>query len=244
MLVFFFLVSLFALPNAQHTEYLHRISTPNRPVVLVLISPGWSEQKLSALFEHLWLEGFSVWFLRFEAHAQDEESMKQSLKEAVQTHEKPILVAHGLSSIFMLSSIQDLRNEVSAIALLGAPIQPWCSPNLMDALQNNNWSAYPDLPLQFASPTFHKEVYKWCSQKTITPPKLDWANIWAATTNVDSIAPPESIRPYLDTHHRFVRSGPLSLHGKEPNHIELAIHPNTLRDLSRWLWRQKPWNKP
>ena len=243
MLLFTFFLSLFALPTAHHTEFLRRIHTPNRPEVLVVISPGWDEEKLNPLLEHLWLEGFSVWSLRFADHAQDLEQMSQSLTTALSTHTNPIVIVHGLSSIVLFHTPK-FNSTIRGYAFLGSPLKAHCSPRLKEALRTDKWNDYPHLPLRHASHTFHQLVYTWCTEKKSTRQILDAPYIWSATTNAHPIAPPESIRPYLGIKHRFVRSGPLALHGREPSPIQLGTHKPTLNDLSKWLWKNKPWKAP
>ena len=242
MLVITLLFSLFALPSAYHTEFLQRVSTSNRPQILVLISPGWDEQKIAPLLEHLWIEGFSVWSLRFAKHAQDLEQMSQSIEEALKEHTHPVVIAHGLSSLALLHVLQ--KTQLHGLAFLGAPIKPFCSPSLKEALQNHTWDAFETLPIQYSSHTFQQLAYTWCERKLVNHDVLDVSHVWSATTNMHPIAPPESIRPHLAPDHRFVRSGPLALHGKEPTAIELIRHKPTLEDLSTWLWQQKPWETP
>ena len=244
MLIITLLLSLFALPKAHHTEFLHRISTSERPQILVLISPGWDEQKLLPLLEHLWIEGFSVWSLRFSQHAQDLEQMSLSLNEALNKHTNPIVIAHGLSSIVLLSTIEQTKNKIRGLAFLGAPIKPFCAPAFKKALKENMWDEYPTLPTQYSSTTFHHLTYTWCTKEHSVQDILDFSHVWSATTNTHPVAPPESVRPHLNTQHRFVRSGPLALHGREPLSTELVSHKPTLDDLSTWLWQQKPWTTP
>ena len=243
MLITFFLL-LFALPTAHHTEFLHRISTPVRPPILVLISPGWTEQMVYPLLKHLWMEGFSVWSLRFAIHAQDLEQMSQSLEEALDVHTNPVVVAHGLSSLIVLSTISKTTSNIRGVAFLGAPIKPFCSPHFKEALQKNSWESFPRFPIENASPTFHQLTYEWCIGEHSTDEILDIPHVWSATTNTHPMAPPESIRPHLSKQHRFVRSGPLALHGREPQAHELISHHPTLNDLSTWLWHNTPWKNP
>ena len=244
MITITLLLSLFALPNAHHTEFLHRISTPVRPQVLVLISPGSDEQMMDPLLVHLWMEGFSVWSLRFAQHAQDLEQMSQSLEEALDTHTNPVVVAHGLSSIVLLHTISQTSAKASSLAFLDAPIKPFCSPYLKRALQQNSWDFFPELPTQYASTTFHQLTHRWCSGEYTTGDIEHIPYVWAATTNTSTIAPPESVRPHLHAQHRFIRSGPLALHGREPHASDLIAHKPTLNDLSTWLWHNKPWKSP
>ena len=244
MLIITLFLSLFALPTAHHTEFLRRISTPDRPQILVLISPGWEEQMVYPLLEHLWMEGFSVWSLRFAQHAQDLEQMSQSLEKALDSHTDPIVLAHGLSSIVLLHAISKTKSKIRGLAFLGAPIKPLCSPDLKDALIKHTWKEFSDFPIQRASPTFHQLVHQWCIGDSIAGEVLGIQYVWSATTNTNPIAPPESIRPHLSSQHRFVRSGPLALHGKEPRANELVMHKPTLEDLSLWLWNNKPWHTP
>ena len=244
-MLFIALISLlFALPSAQHTEYLRRIASPKHPPVLVLISPGWDEQMLTPLLQHLWKEGFSVWTLRFSHHAQDLNTMSINIHEAIAQHQDPFVVAQGLSSIVFMQNIDEYQINISGLALLGAPIQPFCSPALIHALQKNSWTHFQNIQLKHANPTFHELVHSWCMQRTNLRSHIPVNDVWAATTNIHPIAPPESIRSYLHTDHRFVRSGPLALHGREPTHHQLPSHHPTLSDLTTWLWKQKPWDKP
>ena len=242
MLVITLLLSLFALPRAHHTEFLQRVSAPNRPQILVLISPGWDEQKIAPLLEHLWMEGFSVWSLRFAKHAQDLEQMSQSLEDALEKHTNPVVIAHGLSSLVLLHARKDTK--LHGLAFLGAPLKPFCSPSLKEALQSNIWDTFETLPIRYSSSTFQQLAYMWCEQKLKTRDVLDVPHVWSATTNMNPIAPPESIRPHLAPEHRFVRSGPLALHGREPTAIDIVKHKATLEDLSTWLWQNKPWKTP
>lgn len=243
-MLFFTLFSfLFALPPAQHTEYLRRISAPQRPTILVLISPGWDEIMLSPLLQHLWKEGFSVWSLKFSPHAQDIDSMNESIKKAIAVHQSPFIVAQGLSSVVLVQNLQSYNRDISGVGFLGAPIQPFCSPKLIESLKTNRWNHFQSLPLIQANDTFHTLIHNWCTQEETQKTTLI-SNIWAATTNVHPLAPPESVRPYLHKEHRFLRSGPLALHGKEPTFLELPIHQPTLSDLTAWLWKHKPWIQP
>ena len=59
-----------------------------------------------------------------------------------------------------------------------------------------------------------------------------------ATSNENTIAPPESIRFYIQDHHTFVRAGPLFLHWTEPHHEDFLTHTPTIKLLIQWLQKQ------
>ena len=244
MLIITLLFSLFALPNAHHTKLLHRVATTERPQILVIISPGWDEQMASPLLEHLWRKGFSVWSLRFAQHAQDLDQMSESIERALDHHTDPVVVVHGFSSIALLNTLPRTKSKIRGLAFLGAPLEPFCSPAIEESLHKNTWDNFSDLPIQYASSTFHQIVYTWCKGKHGAYDIGDIHHVWSASTNINPIAPPESIRPHLSTQHRFIRSGPLALHGREPSSVELVQHKPTLNDLSSRLWDNTPWRNP
>ena len=236
-MLFFLLSWLFALPDAYHVQYLERIQTNNNPPVLVLISPGWTEQLLEPLLSQLWTEGFAVWSLRFAHHAQTDTQMLESIATAIEKHQKPFVVSQGFSGRMLLKHADTFAPHISGVALLASPIASFCSPALEKALQGGSWSAVDHPPLSQASPSFHQDLWRACQQREILKPLF--TNIWAATTNGNPIVPPENIRPYLGDDHQFLRIGPLALQGSEPSYQELFAHPATLSALSSWIRSQR-----
>jgi len=232
-MLFFLLSWLFALPEAHHVQYLERIQTKNEPIVLVLISPGWTEQMLDPLFYHLWKEGFSVWSLRFAEHAQTDKKMRQSIAQALEKHPNTIVIAQGFSGRILLQHARLFSKKMLGLALFASPVRTSCSPALEKALQGGSWSVLHHPPIKDANLSFHEDLWKACQKRERL--ELPFEHVWAATTNGNSIVPPETIRPYLLEHHQFVRSGPLALQGAEPSYQELFAHPPTLVSLSSWM---------
>ena len=232
-MLFFLFSFLWALPDAYHTKYLERIHTNNTSVVLVLISPGWTEKMLDPLLYHIWKEGFSVWSLRFAEHAQSDQEMKHSIEQAIDKHQSPIVIAQGFSGRTLLQHSKRFASKISALALFASPVRISCSPVLEQALKGGSWSILENPPLKNANPSFHNDVWEACQRRDTFA--LPFQHVWATTTNGNAIVPPESIRPYLLEHHFFLRAGPLSLQGAEPSYQELFTHPPTLSALSKWM---------
>jgi len=232
-MLFFLFSFLWAIPDAYHTKYLERIQTNNTSVVLVLISPGWTEQMLDPLLYHIWKEGFSVWSLRFAEHAQSDREMKDSIEKAMVQHQHPIVIAQGFSGRTILQNPQIFASKISGIALFASPVRTSCSPALEQALKGGDWDIFHHIPLENANPSFHDDLWEACQKREVFD--LPYQHVWATTTNGNSIVPPEAIRPYLLEHHQFIRSGPLALQGSEPSYQELFAHAPTLSALSKWM---------
>jgi hypothetical protein len=195
--------------------------------------------QLSPLLDHLWNQGFSVWSLRFSQHAQSPEIMHQSISKAIATHKNPFIVAQGFSGTIFVEKAEQYQDSIAGLALLGSPIVLSCPSALLNALNNNDWTVFDNPPIQNANRSFHEALKERCSRKLDTTYITPFQNVWAATTNANPLAPPESVRLHLQKNHRFLRSGPLSLHGIEPNHIDLFAHKHTLKDLSYWIWEKE-----
>lgn len=225
----------FALPLFQHSEYLARVSTHSTTEIVVLISPGWNEQTLEPLLKELWTSGFSVWYVEFPLHAQHPEDMYHSIQHVISQHKKPIVVAQGFTGSLFVDHAEEFSSQISGLAMLGSPLSFYCSPAFVHALQNNTWSEFTNPPIHKAEISFHHYLLQKCDTPLSVGTTIPIDNLWIATTNTHPFAPPESIRPVLQHHHQFVRSGPLALHGAEPYFLDLYAHPPTLHELTYWL---------
>lgn len=226
---------VFALPQFQHTEYLARVSTNSKADIVVLISPGWNEQSLELLLTNLWMSGFSVWFVLFPLHAQHPEDMYHSIQDVLLLHKKPIVVAQEFAGSLFIDHSEEFAPQISGLALLGSPLSFYCAPDFLQALQHNTWSKFENPPIQNANISFHEYLREKCAKPISLDMHIPIENLWVATTNTHPFAPPESIRPVLQNHHKFVRSGPLALHGTEPTFMELYTHSPTLHEMTSWL---------
>ena len=231
--LFFYIAS--AIPKFQHTEYLSRIASNPKAEVVLFISPGWDEHALDPILHALWRSGFSVWFVKFPIHAQSHEDIQESIDTILTMHNKPLIVAQEFTGSIFLERAEMLDEKISGLALLGSPFSFFCSPAFVDSLQSDVWTIFDNPPIQKADPFFYPYLLEKCQNTVPTSFRIPITNLWAATTNTHPFAPPESIRPYLQNHHRFIRSGPLALHGSEPNLIAFYTHTPTINDLCSWF---------
>ncbi|MEC7985505.1 MAG: hypothetical protein VX278_10090 [Myxococcota bacterium] len=237
---------LFALVWAQPQrgslkKYLSRIQTQSHTPLLVVISPGWNEEDLDPLLSSLWSEGFNLWTLHFPYETQTSASVSADSRNAITSFSQaPIVVSHDFAGSLIVQDIAPV-GTIMALALFSSPLNHRCAPALEQALQETDedelWEMLGDPALRESNPLWRDYIVSLCRN----PPRPSIENIsmpiWAATSNINNVAPPESIRPFLHPNHTFFRPGPLNLNRIEPNSNEILSHPPTTKILLQWLRR-------
>jgi hypothetical protein len=58
--------------------------------------------------------------------------------------------------------------------------------------------------------------------------------VWALSSGMDNVAPPERVRPQVPAG-SFFRFGYLSFDGPDPEHADLLLEPPAAIEMARWL---------
>ena len=235
MFLLSFFSLLWALPNSTLLHYKDRITPHGKGNVLVVTSPGWNQSHYSPLLETLWRSGYSVWSLHFPLHAQHIDQMQAEFQQSLRRIQQPHVIFHALGGHLMLDQLPSYQNKIRSLSLLSVPIDLQCTEKTKSALRSPKERVHA---FQRASQIFKQELERRCTHSS-APPKLpDTLQVWTATSNENTIAPPESIRFYIQDHHTFVRAGPLFLHWTEPHHEDFLTHTPTIKLLIQWLQKQ------
>lgn len=235
MLLLSFFSLLWALPDSILLHYKERIAHHGQDNILVVTSPGWHLSDYNHLLERLWRAGYSVWSLQFPLHAQHKDQMQSAFQEAIQQLNKPHVISHGLGGHMMLDELAVYQQNIRSLSMLSVPISLQCTPKTISALGSQKGKEYA---FQEASELFRQEIERRCTQSSSPSTLPDQLPVWTATSNENTIAPPESIRLYIQDHHTFIRSGPLYLHWIEPRHEDFLTHTPTIKLLIQWLDQQ------
>jgi len=225
---------------------------------LIVPTPGLAESAYLPLAEALETRGLDAWLLRIELRDDPRAVAEERLPalSADPAWADTPWVAHGLGGRLAAWAARD-GAEPSALAMLAVPleVQPvalthWMADRPLPAhtvdlapLAQTMWGEQPALPLLLGEPlpALDRVSSAWLAQLRdwhARPAPLDLTEVkipmWAGVGNLDNLAPPESVRPWLGAG-RFVRFGSHRLDPREFDHAALLREARPLTVLARWV---------
>ncbi len=232
---------------------------PGTPVALVVLSPGLRDDASQPLVDALEAEGIDAWTLSPPLHAQDPTRLLGVVLPAARAAlpgDGHALVGHGLGGT--LAARAALDDPPLALALLGAPLRfprsaltTWMLslPIPDDGLDlatvpDAPWRGQPALPLLLGQPlppmtrvsaAWLRGLATWADDDQ--PLDLRDADfpVWVGVGDLDELAPPEVVRPYLAPDTAFVRFGYLRLDPRPYRSVDLLVDPRPTRTMARAL---------
>ena len=227
-----------------------------RPAALVVASPGLSSASYSALIAALESAGLDAWLLAPPSDAADVAAWLPGALVDVGAERKVALIGHGIGGTLAAQCVADGACRPAALAVLGSPLtseplgllnwlaeQPLPAGDLdLTAHADASWQGLAILPVLIGAPLPKLEpissawldtLQRWASGGlSINLQEVD-VPLWAGSSGLDNLAPPEWVRPMVPaaSFHRF---GYLRFDHDEPDHIGLLTSTQALRALSRW----------
>ncbi len=228
------------------------------PRALVVPTPGLAEAAYLPLANALETQGLDAWLLRIELQDDPRLVAEETLASLARdpAWEGVPWVAHGLGGRLAAWAVRD-GAEPSALAMLSVPLelQPvalthWLADHPLPShsvdlarLTEVAWGDHAALPLLIGAPLppLDRVSSGWLRQLRdwhADPQPLDLTDvelpIWAGVGNLDNVAPPESVRPWLGSG-RLVRFGTHRLDLQEFDHAALLRESRPLTTLARWV---------
>jgi len=226
--------------------------------VLIVPTPGLAEAAYLPLATALETQGLDGWLLRIELQDDPRVVAEETLAALAQdpAWEGVPWVAHGLGGRLAAWAVRD-GAEPSALAMLSVPLelQPvalthWLADQALPSqsvdlarLTEVRWGDHAALPLLLGTPLppLERVSSGWLRQLQdwhADPHPLDLTDVnlpmWAGVGNLDNVAPPESVRPWLGEG-RLVRFGTHRLDLREFDHAALLREARPLTTLARWV---------
>ena len=237
-----------------------------RPVALVVLSPGLAPSAANRLARALEKAGWDAWDLDLAA-TEPQDLCSSTLPGALSELEArgPVLiVGEGLGGRIAARCVEQGALKPAGLALLGAPLDlayvggapvalvAWMAdlpvpsePLDLGSVSAGLWRALPALPLLLGEPlpalgSLSPQWLTWLGDevRASTPISLVQAPcpVLAAASPSDNLGPPESMR-WRVPEGSFVRLGLLHLDGSEPDHAGLLTDPAPARVVTRWARR-------
>lgn len=235
-------------------------SRPKRPVALVVCTPGLALSAYAPMVEALESAGLDAWTAHFPPGAQDAATITGTWLPEIMAElsaQRPVaVVGHGLGGTLAALSVASGALSPGALAMLGSPLRTeptaltdWLSAqplpegdlSLAEA-SAAQWSGVGVLALMIGEPLPALEVVDaawlaqlraWSGGGLSVDLREAAVPVWAGTSGLDNIAPPEWVRPWVPPT-AFYRFGFLRFESEDPDHIGLLTSHRALRMLSRW----------
>jgi len=258
MTIWFILTSIVVAAPYELSDEGRTFHDPDK-AALIVVTPGVKRDNYSLLIDKLEREGLDAWSIRFPIEAQDASLITSIwIPAALEEFDTQVtvLVGHGFGGTLAAEAVALGTASPNALAILGSPLithptklSDWVAkqpipidPISPDMFEDITWEdklltalllGEESLTLEVMSPQWVSTIQSWMTGQLNIDLTEASCPIWAGSSGMDNIAPPEWVRPKVAPS-SFIRFGYLRMNRVEPDHSQLLTDSPAPRALSKW----------